>query len=105
MSYWNPNRSPDVFPARWHEILKERPGLFLVEMSDDPAFIKRSALKFNALKACLRNHPLHVTTGYLKHRNYRLSKESHGNKHSLWVTITWADEYIKSVEQALYDAM
>ena len=105
MSTWNPNRSPDVFPARWHEILRLKPGYYMVEMSDDFTYIKRCALKFNALKACLRNHPLHATTEFLKHRQYRLSKESHGTKHSLWVTITWADEYIKSVEQALYNAM
>lgn len=105
MSIWNPNRSPDIFPARWHEILRLRPGYYMVEMSDDYAYIKRCALKFNALKASLRNHPLHATTEFLKHRHYRLSKESHGSKHSLWVTITWADEYIKSVEQALYNAM
>ena len=103
MPTWNPNRNPDKFPARWHAVLRESPGLYLVEMSDDPAHIKRCAFKFNLLKACLRKHPLHKTTEAMSKREYRLSKETYGEMHSLWVTVTWAEEFLRSVEEALLE--
>lgn len=101
MPIWNVNRNPDKYPAVWHSIVQSSPGKRLLDIVETPEEVLRLKNKFNAFKACLRNHPLHPTTAALAKRTLRLSVETLEGKHSVWVTINWSGDIVRLIEEQL----
>ena len=94
MPTWKPGRNPDKYPATWHAILQDSPGQRLLALVSSREEVRRTANKFNAFKASLREHPLHKTAQALKTRHVRLSVEPAGKEFAVWVKTRWAAEVL-----------
>lgn len=105
MAVWNPNRNPNHYPAHWHGIITAKPGKYILATTLDPKEPRRLMNKFNAFKACLRNHPLHESAQALAKRNTMCSTEISPAGIAICVTITWAGRLAAVIEEQLYDAM
>lgn len=102
MAVWNPNRNPNHFPAHWHGIITAKPGRYILATTEDSGEPKRLMNRFNAFKACLRNHPLHESGQALDKRLVRLSVEESKGVFAVCVTVSWAGEFVSAIEQALH---
>ena len=94
MPTWKPGRDPNKYPATWHAIIKDKPGQRLLALVTTKEEVRRTANKFNAFKASLREHPLHETTRALNARHVRLSVEPAGKEFAVWVKTRWAQEVL-----------
>lgn len=94
MPTWKPGRNPDKYPATWHDILRDKPGQRLLALVASKEEVRRTANKFNAFKASLREHPLHETARALNARHVRLSVEPAGKEFAVWVKTRWAAEIL-----------
>ena len=71
MPLWKPSKDPNLYPARWHEVLRALPGRYY--LGDWPLVAAvREQRRFNAFKACLRAHPGHPTAKALAARLVRV---------------------------------
>lgn len=102
MTTWNPNRNPNHYPAHWHGIITAKPGRYILATTTDPKEPKRLMNKFNAFKACLRNHPLHESTQALAKRNVRASVETSQAGIAVCITISWARELTSLLEKQVF---
>lgn len=105
MPTWKPGRNPDKYPATWHDILRDKPGQRLLALVASKEEVRRTANKFNAFKASLREHPLHETTKALNARHVRLSVEPAGKEFAVWVKTRWATEILDLLAGQLDEGM
>lgn len=72
MPTWNPSRSPDTYPAAWHEIIRRPPGQHTLALLSSRAEFERLTRNWRNFTGTLRAHPSHHTAKvYLQHA-YRL---------------------------------
>jgi len=77
MSTWNPNRHPDMYPARWHSLVRAGAGEYYVDIAENTEEghekLERVRRRMKSFWASLRGRPWHPTSQAFRHLTPRLT--------------------------------
>ena len=87
---WKPNRHPDRYPARWHDVFKCAPGEYLLGVYETERAAENARIKFSSFRASLRSHADNPTARLAEKRKTRMRvQEVSETEWALWVTVQW----------------
>ena len=103
MPTYNPKRSPEMYPARWHEVVTAKPGRHLVLVVETEAEYRRIQRKFESFRASLRVHYQHPTAKAAHGKATRLTAEKTAGGWEVWATVTFTSATLAAMITNLND--